>query len=78
MALLGISRKAPLFYLGQAIKLCFVWVPVGFVVMVSIGVLGYVADGWENKMAEHEAREVRLYNGDTTPLPDPDSKYEMN
>lgn len=55
--------------------LCFLWIFVGGGLAVSGAVLGYLADGWENRQAENQGREVRLYDGDTAPVEDnPDTE----
>lgn len=76
MLLAGIRQRAIGAYLVEAFKMCLLWLPAGFFIMCTIGILGYAVDGWETNRAQVEGREVRLYNGDTTPPPDPDSNHQ--
>lgn len=48
--------------------LCFLWLFGGGALAAGGAVFGHVVDGWENKQAEKEGRDVRLYNGDTAPV----------
>lgn len=57
----------PLF---RGISLCIAWLPLALVLSIFGFAFGLAGDSWETKNAEREDREVRLYNGETTPTPE--------
>lgn len=65
-----VRQRAIIGPLFTAFSLSIFWIPVALFISIFGFVFGLAGDTWETSQAEREGRDVRLYDGETTPVPE--------